>query len=193
MKATTINTSSDHVGVVNSEFARKGLLLGIRSIKTALCALASFFSPVLSPHLGLAKTRNSDNTNLNQSHPNSSVSKSAPPKNPNNPVMFSAWREIWQSKSIRAKKKEKNQKPKATSQKPFKLRTEERGKLKEEELLKKMQDLGITEEKQRIPIAQGLPWTTYEPDRLVKPPVKEITRPIDLKLHSDQRAIYRAF
>ncbi|XLT70738.1 hypothetical protein HN873_027177 [Arachis hypogaea] len=48
------------------------------------------------------------------------------------------------------------------------------------------------EEKQRIPIAQGLPWTTDEPECLVKPPVKEITQPIDLQLHSDVRAMDRA-
>ncbi|XP_034705900.1 protein WVD2-like 4 isoform X2 [Vitis riparia] len=81
---------------------------------------------------------------------------------------------------------------KATSQKPFKLRTELRGQLKEEELMKKIQKLVEEEEKQRIPIAQGLPWTTDEPECLIKPPVKENTRPIDLKLHSDLRAVERA-
>ncbi|XP_059283755.1 microtubule-destabilizing protein 60-like [Lycium ferocissimum] len=81
---------------------------------------------------------------------------------------------------------------KATSQKPFKLRTEERGKCKEEEFLKKMQQMAEEEEKQRIPIAQGLPWTTDEPECLAKPPVKEITRPVDLVLHSDIRAAERA-
>ncbi|KAI9186150.1 hypothetical protein LWI28_014198 [Acer negundo] len=45
------------------------------------------------------------------------------------------------------------------------------------------------EEKQRIPIAQGLPWTTDEPECLIKPLVKENTRPIDLKLHSDVLAV----
>lgn len=44
----------------------------------------------------------------------------------------------------------------------------------------------------RIPIAQGLPWTTDEPECLVKPPVKENTRPIDVVLHSDIRAEERA-
>ncbi|XP_060195567.1 microtubule-destabilizing protein 60-like isoform X2 [Lycium barbarum] len=81
---------------------------------------------------------------------------------------------------------------KATSQKPFKLRTEERGKCKEDEFLKKMQQMAEEEEKQRIPIAQGLPWTTDEPECLAKPPVKEITRPVDLVLHSDIRAAERA-
>ncbi|KAJ1421467.1 TPX2, C-terminal [Sesbania bispinosa] len=81
---------------------------------------------------------------------------------------------------------------KVTSLKPFKLRTEQRGKLKEEEFVKKIQEMMTEEEKQRIPVAQGLPWTTDEPECLVKPPVKEITIPIDLKLHSDVRAMDRA-
>ncbi|KAL7232261.1 hypothetical protein ACSBR2_010313 [Camellia fascicularis] len=81
---------------------------------------------------------------------------------------------------------------KATYQKPFKLRTEQRGRYKEEEFVKKLQQMMMEEEKQRIPIAQGLPWTTDEPECLVKPAVKEITRPVDLVLHSDVRAVERA-
>ncbi|KAK4279442.1 hypothetical protein QN277_011227 [Acacia crassicarpa] len=81
---------------------------------------------------------------------------------------------------------------KVTSQKPFKLRTEQRGKLKEEDFMRKLQEMMTEEEKQRIPIAQGLPWTTDEPECLVKPPVKESTRPTDLKLHTDLRALDRA-
>ncbi|XP_076930751.1 microtubule-destabilizing protein 60-like [Bidens hawaiensis] len=80
----------------------------------------------------------------------------------------------------------------ATSQQPFKLRTEQRGRSKQEEFMKKVQEMMIEEEKQRIPIAQGLPFTTDEPECLVKPPVKEVTRPIDLVLHSDVRAVERA-
>ncbi|KAL5582193.1 hypothetical protein UlMin_014635 [Ulmus minor] len=86
----------------------------------------------------------------------------------------------------------KKQQLKATSLKPFKLRTEQRGRTKEEEFLKKLQEMMEEEERQRIPIAQGLPWTTDEPECLLKPPVKDITRPIDLKLHSDVRAVERA-
>ncbi|MCL7024705.1 hypothetical protein MKW94_006653 [Papaver nudicaule] len=86
----------------------------------------------------------------------------------------------------------KKQQLKVTSQKPFKLRTEQRGKYKEEVFVKKVQEMFTEEEKQRIPIAQGLPWTTDEPEHLVKPPVKDITRPVDLKLHSDVRAVERA-
>ncbi|XP_062106536.1 microtubule-destabilizing protein 60 isoform X2 [Humulus lupulus] len=86
----------------------------------------------------------------------------------------------------------KKKKLKATSQKPFKLRTEQRGRMKEEEFFKKLQEIIVEEEKQRIPVAQGLPWTTDEPECLVKPPVKERTKPVDLKLHSDVRAVERA-
>ncbi|XP_042496648.1 reticulocyte-binding protein 2 homolog a-like [Macadamia integrifolia] len=89
-------------------------------------------------------------------------------------------------------KKWKKKQLKVTSQQPFKLRTEQRGRFKEEEFLKKMQEMSIQEERQRIPIAQGLPWTTDEPECLVKPPVKESTRPVDLQLHSDLRAVERA-
>ncbi|KAK4347807.1 hypothetical protein RND71_034146 [Anisodus tanguticus] len=91
-----------------------------------------------------------------------------------------------------AMRKWKRRQLKVTSQKPFKLRTEERGKCKEEDFLKKMQQMAEEEEKQRIPIAQGLPWTTDEPECLPKPPVKESTRPVDLMLHSDIRAVERA-
>ncbi|WOH09766.1 hypothetical protein DCAR_0729225 [Daucus carota subsp. sativus] len=86
----------------------------------------------------------------------------------------------------------RRQQRKVTSQKPFLLRTEERGRCKEEELMKKVQEQKIEEEKQRIPVAQGLPWTTDEPERLAKPPVKESTKPVDLVLHSDVRAVERA-
>ena len=50
----------------------------------------------------------------------------------------------------------------------------------------------MAEERQRIPIAQGLPWTTDEAECLLKPLVKEITIPTDLKLHSDMPAIEQA-
>ncbi|KAF8091440.1 hypothetical protein N665_0445s0025 [Sinapis alba] len=86
----------------------------------------------------------------------------------------------------------KNKQVKVTSLKPFKLRTEERGRMKEEELAKKLQEMTMEEEKLRIPIAQGLPWTTDEPESLVKPHVKDITIPVHLKLHSDTRAMERA-
>ncbi|KAL6551599.1 hypothetical protein OROGR_007753 [Orobanche gracilis] len=86
----------------------------------------------------------------------------------------------------------KRKQAKATSQKPFMLRTEERGRCKEEEFMKKLRKMIEEEEKMRIPIAQGLPWTTDEPECLVKPPVRETTRPLDLVLHSDVRAVDRS-
>ncbi|KAJ3702803.1 hypothetical protein LUZ61_006508 [Rhynchospora tenuis] len=85
-----------------------------------------------------------------------------------------------------------NRKLKVTSQHPFKLRTEQRGRMKEEQFLKKVEEMLLEEEKMRIPVAQGLPWTTDEPECLVKPPVKERTEPVDLVLHSDVRAVERA-
>ncbi|KAL7100994.1 hypothetical protein ACP275_08G029400 [Erythranthe tilingii] len=87
---------------------------------------------------------------------------------------------------------QRKQQPKATSQKPFMLKTEERGRSKEEEFMKKLQQMLEEEEKMRIPIAQGLPWTTDEPECLVKPQVKENTRPVDLVLYSDMRAVERS-
>lgn len=96
------------------------------------------------------------------------------------------------SGTVGGRKWKKKQQHKVTSQRPFRLRTEQRGKMKEEEFVKKLQEMMIEEEKQRIPIAQGLPWTTDEPECLIKPPTKDITRPIDLKLHSDVRAVERA-
>lgn len=36
--------------------------------------------------------------------------------------------------------------------------------MKEEEFAKKLQEMSMEEEKMRIPIAQGLPWTTDEPE-----------------------------
>ena len=41
---------------------------------------------------------------------------------------------------------------------------QQRGKVKEEEFAKKLQEITMVEEKMRIPIAQGLPWTTDEPE-----------------------------
>ncbi|TKY50198.1 TPX2 protein [Spatholobus suberectus] len=96
------------------------------------------------------------------------------------------------SRTIGGRRWKRKEKLKVTRQKPFKLRTEQRGKLKEEEFMKKVQEMMAEEEKMRIPIAQGLPWTTDEAECLLKPTVKESTRPIDLKLHSDIRAIDRA-
>lgn len=97
-----------------------------------------------------------------------------------------------ESSGIMGGKRWQKKQLKVTSQKPFKLRTEQRGRLKEEEFMKKLQEMVIEEERQRIPVAQGLPWTTDEPECLIKPTVKDNTRPMDLKLHSDLRAVERA-
>ncbi|CAN6301802.1 unnamed protein product [Urochloa humidicola] len=85
-----------------------------------------------------------------------------------------------------------NKKLKVTSQQPFKLRTEQRGRFKEQQFAQKVQEMFLEEEKKRIHIAQGLPWTTDEPECLIKPAVKERTEPVDLVLHSDVRALERA-
>ncbi|EYU44177.1 hypothetical protein MIMGU_mgv1a005514mg [Erythranthe guttata] len=97
-----------------------------------------------------------------------------------------------ESSGNRIKRHWQRKQPKATSQKPFMLKTEERGRSKEEEFMKKLQQMLEEEEKMRIPIAQGLPWTTDEPECLVKPQVKENTRPVDLVLYSDMRAVERS-
>ncbi|KAL3636572.1 hypothetical protein CASFOL_018871 [Castilleja foliolosa] len=89
------------------------------------------------------------------------------------------------------KRHSKRKQKKETSQKPFMLRTEQRGRSKEEQLTKKLQQMLEEEDKSRIRVALGLPWTTDEPEFLVKPPVKENTRPVDLVLHSDTRAVER--
>jgi len=41
---------------------------------------------------------------------------------------------------------------------------QQRGKVKEEVFEQKVQQMKTEEEKQRIPVAQGLPWTTDEPE-----------------------------
>ncbi|KAG6396105.1 hypothetical protein SASPL_142244 [Salvia splendens] len=97
-----------------------------------------------------------------------------------------------ESAANRTRRLWKRKQRKVTSLKPFMLRTEERGKCKEEVFMKKLQQMIEEEEKMKVPIAQGLPWTTDEPEYLVKPPVKEVTRPVDLVLHSDVRAVDRS-
>ncbi|CAN6329556.1 unnamed protein product [Urochloa humidicola] len=79
-----------------------------------------------------------------------------------------------------------------TSQQPFNLRTEQRGKTKEEDFVQRLRKMQMEEERLRNPLAQNLPYTTDEPETPVKPPMKEPTEPIDLVLHSDVRAVGRA-
>ncbi|XVF40853.1 hypothetical protein PTKIN_Ptkin01aG0149800 [Pterospermum kingtungense] len=81
-------------------------------------------------------------------------------------------------------------------------------KMKVEDFMKKIYEM-MVEEKQRIPIAQGLSWATDEPELIpllsniykglshqlfnrvllffvwIKPHVKEYTIPVDLRLHGD--------
>uniref|UniRef100_K3ZF82 TPX2 C-terminal domain-containing protein n=1 Tax=Setaria italica TaxID=4555 RepID=K3ZF82_SETIT len=79
-----------------------------------------------------------------------------------------------------------------TSQHPFNLRTEQRGRVKEENFVQRLRKKQMEEERLRNPLAQGLPYTTDEPETPVKPPMKEPTEPIDLVLHSDVRAVGRS-
>nr|XP_010924133.1 protein TPX2 isoform X2 [Elaeis guineensis] len=75
---------------------------------------------------------------------------------------------------------------------PFRLQTEQRGQIKEQAFTKRVQELVAEEAKQRIPMAQGLPLTTDKPQNLPRPPVKEQTKPLNTKLHTEQRAARRA-
>nr|CAB3501618.1 unnamed protein product [Digitaria exilis] len=94
--------------------------------------------------------------------------------------------------SLKALRSSWNKNLKVTSPHPFKLRTEQRGRFKEQQLAQKVREMLLEQEKKRIPIAQGLPWTTYEPECIIKPAVKEGTEPLDLVLHSDVHALERA-
>ncbi|XP_010923528.1 microtubule-destabilizing protein 60 isoform X2 [Elaeis guineensis] len=75
---------------------------------------------------------------------------------------------------------------------PFRLQTEQRGQIKEQALAKRVQELVAEEAKLRIHVAQGLPLTTDKPQNLPKPHVKEQTKPLNIKLHTEQRAARRA-
>ncbi|CAK9276061.1 unnamed protein product [Sphagnum jensenii] len=79
-----------------------------------------------------------------------------------------------------------------TSLQPFRLRTEERGALKEYEFAKRLEHLWYEEQRLRVPVAQGLPWTTDEPNVPFKPAPKEHTRPVEFTLLSEIRAHERA-
>ncbi|WOL11720.1 protein TPX2 [Canna indica] len=52
--------------------------------------------------------------------------------------------------------------------------------------------MAAEEAKRRVRTAQGLPWTTEKPQNLPKPPVKEQTKPMSIRLHTEQRAAQRA-
>ncbi|KAG0521380.1 hypothetical protein BDA96_08G155500 [Sorghum bicolor] len=78
-----------------------------------------------------------------------------------------------------------------TTQQPFRLRTEQRGKAKEGNFLERLRNMQVEEERLRHPVAQGLPYTTDEPEIPAKPPTKEPTEPIDHVLHSAVRVVRR--
>lgn len=94
---------------------------------------------------------------------------------------------IWKNRKERHKRQVK-----VTPTRPFRLLTEQRGQMKEKQFMTKIKYKMDEEEKHRIPIAQGLPWTTNEPHILPKPPVKEHTRPLNVKLRTESRAVERA-
>ncbi|XP_066353906.1 uncharacterized protein [Miscanthus floridulus] len=72
-----------------------------------------------------------------------------------------------------------------TTRQPFRLRTEQRGKAKEENFLERLRKMQVKEERLCHPVTQGLPYTTDEPEIPAKPPTKEPTEPIHHVLHSD--------
>uniref|UniRef100_A0A804LQX3 TPX2 C-terminal domain-containing protein n=1 Tax=Zea mays TaxID=4577 RepID=A0A804LQX3_MAIZE len=79
-----------------------------------------------------------------------------------------------------------------TTQQPFRLRTEQRGKAKEGSFVERLRKMQQEEERLRNPLAQGLPYSTDEPEIPMKPPTKEPTEPIDHVLHSEVRVARRA-
>lgn len=82
---------------------------------------------------------------------------------------------------------------KITHVQPFNLQTEQRGQLKRQEFMNKLQNIFVQEDKSDIPISRGLAWTANEPQNLPKRPVRgKITKPLDIKLHTQKRAIERA-
>ncbi|KAJ7523393.1 hypothetical protein O6H91_18G049800 [Diphasiastrum complanatum] len=85
-----------------------------------------------------------------------------------------------------------SRKSRSTCLQPFALRTEARGAKKKHEFARKLARMFAEEQRMRIPLAQGLPWTTDEPQALPKPPVKENTVPLEIQLFSDIRACERA-
>ncbi|PWZ33849.1 Protein TPX2 [Zea mays] len=78
-----------------------------------------------------------------------------------------------------------------TTQLPFRLRTEQRGKAKEGNFFERLRKMQVEEERLRNPLAQGLPYTTEEPEIPAKPPTREPTEPIDRVLHSEARVVRR--
>ncbi|KAL5221412.1 hypothetical protein ABZP36_026125 [Zizania latifolia] len=70
----------------------------------------------------------------------------------------------WQQSIGSSKKRWRSKAIGVMSQNPFNLRTEQRGKVKVEKLVQRMKKKLLEEERLRNPLAQGLPWTTDEPE-----------------------------
>lgn len=94
---------------------------------------------------------------------------------------------IWKNWTEQQKKQVR-----VTPTRPFRLLTEQRGQMKEQQFMKKIQQKKDEDKKCRIRIAQGLPLTTDKPQVLPKPPVKEHTKPLNVKLCTESRAVERA-
>ncbi|KAL6010792.1 hypothetical protein ACLOJK_001234 [Asimina triloba] len=77
----------------------------------------------------------------------------------------------------------------SSSYKPVEL---SRGQMKDRAFARKLQEMDAEEARHRIRVAQGLPLTTDKPETIYKPPVKEQTKPMEFKLHTQQRAAQRA-
>ncbi|XP_068643986.1 microtubule-destabilizing protein 60-like [Aristolochia californica] len=75
---------------------------------------------------------------------------------------------------------------------PFRLLTESRGEMKQQAFQRRLQESLAEETKHRIRVAQGLPLTTDKPQVVFKPPVKEQTKPVGIKLRTQRRAAERA-
>ncbi|KAL3813451.1 hypothetical protein ACJIZ3_014719 [Penstemon smallii] len=181
-KETGEEVEDDKTGI---KWALPGLQLppklSERQVSSSSLCPSDFF--VTSESLGLDLHRY---CSLDSSQGSFNFSSRTPAGGPKNRRSSTESSGTFASRNLRRKQQ------KATSQKPFMLRTEQRGKCKEEEFMKKLQQMKEEEEKLRVPTAQFVPLTTDEPECLVKPPVKVNTRPVDVVLHSDIRAVERA-
>lgn len=80
-----------------------------------------------------------------------------------------------------------------TDVQPFNPQTEQKSQLKRQEFKSKLQNIFVQEEKNRIPISRGLSWSANEPQVFPKQPLRgKFTKPLDIKLHTEKRAIERA-
>lgn len=103
--------------------------------------------------------------------------------------------EEWQNLSLDCIGPRKNYKNhvKITDVQPINSQTEQKSHLKRQELKSKLQNIFVQEEKNRIPISRGLSWSAIEPQILPMRPLRgKFTKPLDIKLHTEKRAIERA-